>query len=320
MLQESSFVFNLFLKHRLHPFYSNPIRNKVTDTLLPLLPLIDVQKKNPSYFMVTDIPDYLEVHLGEAAKNLKMKSVAQYKGFLCDLSKYDAFLDYMTEIFSKKTIKNINAKKRQLETAYPISYKFHYGELDKSHYDFLMNSFYELLRKRFDEKKTYNRYLLHWKNYHEMAYPMILAKKASLYVIYNGGEPIAMALDFYLDTIAFGYIQVFDPGFSKYYMGDICMVKRLEWLMENQFKVFDFLMGTTYYKAKWSNVEYFYHHHLFYRPSSILAFAKLGFMVAKLRSMQYLRDVGILGKIFSMDRYLYRKMSKKMVGFDWRNP
>ena len=102
--------------------------------------------------------------------------------------------------------------------------------------------------------------------------------------------------------------------------GDVCMVERLDWLLVHNFKVFDFLMGETYYKIKWSNRTYVYDHHLFYKAGSMVGYLKMQFTKAKLRLKQYLRDKGILGKVFSMDRILYRRMSKKLKGFDWKNP
>ncbi|WP_165819376.1 GNAT family N-acetyltransferase [Flagellimonas aquimarina] len=320
MSHDSGFVFNLFLKRKLPPFYYNPIRNTVSNKELTSLPWIDIQLKDSSHVLVTDIPDYLDIEVRKEGKNLKMKRVRQYKGFLCNLSGYENHLDYLKDNFSKKTVRNINAKKRQLEFRHAISYIFYYGEIDKSHYDFLFEQFYILLQKRFDEKRIHNRYLLEWKKHYEMVYPKIMRKEASLFVIYREEEPIAIALDFYLEDISFGYIQVFNSDYKNYYIGDICMVKRLEWLLANNISVFDFLMGQTYYKMKWSNLEYFYHHHLFYKHNSVIAFAKMCFMAGKLELRQFLRDRGLPGKKFSMDKYLFRRMSKKLKNFDWKNP
>ncbi|MBO0322395.1 GNAT family N-acetyltransferase [Muricauda sp. CAU 1633] len=319
MTYASGFTFDLFLRRRLHPYYSNLLRNLITDKEFAPMPLSSLPETG-SFSMVTDVPDYLDVSLKMESNQLKTKKVKQYQGFLCDLSDCETALDYMSTKFSKKSIKNIRAKKRQLETQYNIVYKNHYGEIDREHYDFLFDRFYDLLKKRFDEKKIQNRYLLVWKTYHELVYPMILRKEASLFAIYDGEEPIALALDFYVEDISFGYIQVFDAEYQKYYMGDVFMMERLDWLLSHTFKIFDFLMGETYYKIKWSNHSYTYHHQLFYKPNSLMGNLKMQYVKAKLQFKQYLRDKGILGKLFSMDRLLYRRMSKKLKGYDWKNP
>ncbi|MER3376653.1 MAG: GNAT family N-acetyltransferase [Allomuricauda sp.] len=320
MTHASGFIFDLFLRRGLHPNYSNPIQNSVTNSTFAPKSFSPIPSKDFNFSMVTDIPDYLETKVDLNLVQFRCKAVKQYQGFLCDLSGCETAMEYMATKFSKKSIKNIRAKKRQLETHYNIVYKNHYGDIEKEHYDFLFDRFHELLKKRFDEKKMQNRYLLVWKEYHELIYSMILRKEASLFVIYNNKEPIAMAMDFYVEDICFGYIQVFDLEYQKYYMGDVCMVERLDWLLVHNFKVFDFLMGETYYKIKWSNRTYVYNHHLFYKAGSMVGYLKMQFTKAKLRLKQYLRDKGILGKVFSMDRILYRRMSKKLKGFDWKNP
>lgn len=320
MTHAPGFIFDLFLRRRLHPYYANPLRNLISDKEFSPLPTSPFPNKIASFSMVTDVPDYLGVALKAESSQLKTKKVKQYQGFLCDLLGCETALDYMSDKFSKKSIKNIKAKKRQLETQYTITYKNHYGEIDREHYDFLFARFYDLLKKRFDEKRIQNRYLLVWKTYYELVYPMILRKEASLFVIYDSKEPIALAMDFYLEDICFGYIQVFDEEYQKYYMGDICMMERLDWLMLHNFKIFDFLMGETYYKVKWSNRSYGYHHQLFYKPNSLVGNVKMLYAKAILQFKQYLRDKGVLGKLFSMDRLLYSRMSKKLKGFDWKNP
>ncbi|WP_036385592.1 GNAT family N-acetyltransferase [Muricauda sp. MAR_2010_75] len=320
MIHTPGFIFDLFLRRELHSFYSNPIRNSITNKEFAPIPASPFPNKIASFSKVTDVPDYLDVALKAESNRLKTRKVKQYQGFLCDLSGSETPFDYMSTKFSKKSIKNIKAKKRQLETHYNITYRNHYGEIDREHYDFLFDRFYDLLKKRFDEKKIQNRYLLVWKTYHELVYPMILRNEASLFVIYDGKEPIALAMDFYLEDICFGYIQVFDEEYQKYYMGDVCMMERLDWLMAHNFKIFDFLMGETYYKVKWSNHTYLYHHLLFYKSGSVAGRLRMQLTKGKLQFKQYLRDRGILGKVFSIDRLLYRRMSKKLKGFDWKNP
>ena len=318
MTHAPGFIFDIFLRRELHPYVSNPIQNLITDNTFAPIPLKAVPTENPNFLMLPNIPTYLGVDIDSNLVHLKYKEVRQYEGFLCDLSDCPAVLDYMSTKFSKKSIKNIKAKKRQMETQHRITYKNYYGEIAKDHYDFLFDTFFELLKKRFDEKRIQNRYLLEWKKYHEWVYPMILKKEASLFAIYDDDTPIALALDFYLEDVCFGYIQVFDFKYQHYYMGDVFMMERLEWLLAHNFKVFDFLMGETYYKVKWSNTRYLYHHFLFYRPNSLTAVVKMHFSKATLLLKQYLRDIGILGKMISMDRFRYRGMAKKLEGYDWK--
>ncbi|NAY90588.1 GNAT family N-acetyltransferase [Muricauda sp. JGD-17] len=320
MAHDTGFVFNLFLKRKLHFFYENPVFNKITKVQFQALPSTKTIGLNSNFCIVTDIPDYLETKIDKNLKSWKTRTIRQYKGFICNFRGYENAKDYVKDNFSKKAMRSMVAKKRQLETRHAISYVFYFGEINRTQYEFLFDRFFTLMKKRFDVKKVYNRYLLEWKKYYDIVYPMILNKEASLFVIYNGKEPIAMALDFYMEDVCFGYIQIFNPEYGKYPMGDVAMFKRLEWLMERDIWIFDFLMGETYYKRKWSNMKYFYEHQIFYRSGSLSALIKLFFMVGKLKFKQFLRDKGILGKMFSMDRFLYKKMSKKLIHYDWKNP
>ena len=62
-----------------------------------------------------------------------------------------------------------------------------YGAIEKVEYDHIFEHFKFLLTKRFDDKQITNNNLdpAEWEFYKEVVYPLILEKKASLYVIYN---------------------------------------------------------------------------------------------------------------------------------------
>ncbi|MER3318913.1 MAG: GNAT family N-acetyltransferase [Allomuricauda sp.] len=111
----------------------------------------------------------------------------------------------------------------------------------------------------------YNRYLLDWKQYHELIYPMVLKKEASLFVIYANNEPISISLELYFEVLCFGYIHGYDSTYLRYQSGDIRMVKFLEWLIDHNFKIFDYMMGETMFKTKWSNHTYDYYSQQFLR-------------------------------------------------------
>lgn len=319
MVHESGFVFDVFLRRILSPFYTNPISNKITGKVYERLLTQPISIGRDTFFVEKDIPDYLMVKTVDSLLDFKVKPIRQYKGFACNLTGYDDVADYLKENLGKSSIKNIKARKRQLEGRFNVVYKFYTGEIDKEHYDFLFDRFYCMLKKRFDVKKTYNRYLLDWKHYFEMIYPMILKKEALLSVIYANDEPISISLEFCLEDICFGYIHGYDSNYHRYQLGDIRMVLLIEWLITNDFRFFDTLMGETMFKAKWSNHIYNFHYDLFYKKNSISALVKLNYVQFKLRIKQWLRDKEILGKWFSMDKFLYKKMAKKLRNHNWKN-
>lgn len=311
MILESGFVFNLFLRRVLSPFYANPISNKITGKVYDTTPIQPLSIGRRAFFVEKDIPEYLTAETVDSLSDFKVKPIRQYKGFACNLDGYTDVADYLKENLGKSTIKNIRTRKRQLESRFNVVYKFYSGEIDKEHYDFLFDRFYHMLKNRFDEKKTYNRYLLDWKHYFEMIYPMLLKNEALLSVIYANDEPISISLEFCLEDICFGYIHGYDSNYHRYQLGDIRMVILLEWLIANKFRFFDTLMGETVFKAKWSNHIYNFHYDVFYKKNSISSLVRLNYLEFKLRFKQWLRDKGILGKWFKMDKFLYKRMAKK---------
>ena len=320
MAHESGFIFDLVLRRTLSPFYTNPIHNTITGKPLGPFPRKQFTIEQGSFLLERDIPDYLTANIVDSLCKFKLKRIRQYQGFACNLDGCDDVADYLKQNFGKSSIKNIKTRKRQLETRLNTTYKFYCGDIDEDHYDFLFDRFYEMQKSRFDEKKTYNRYLLDWKKYHDLVYPMLLKKEASLSVIYVDDEPISISLEFYLENMCFGYIHGYDSTYHRYQLGDIRMVNLLEWLIDHDYKWFDSMMGETLFKAKWSNTTYDYYYDLFYKPGSPTSLVKYVITMLKLRAKQYLRDKGILGKWIKMDKFQYRKMSKKLQDFDWKNP
>lgn len=318
MVHESGFIFDIILRRTLPLLYTNPICNKLTGKSYSSLSTKQAPMEGSNLLMERDVSDYLVAGTADFLAGFKLKRIRQYQGFACNLKGCGQVADYLGQNLGKSTIKNIKARKRQLETRFEVVYKFYFGEIDKDHYDFLFDRFYQMQKSRFDEKRTYNRYLLDWKYYHGLIYPMILKKEASLFVIYANNEPISISLEFYLDDVCFGYIHGYDSRYHRYQLGDIRMVKLLEWLIAHNVRIFDSLMGETMFKAKWSNHTYDYYYDVFYKENSISAKVKLGLIEANLRLKQVLRDKGVLGKWFSMDRFLYKRMAKKLSNFDWK--
>lgn len=319
MVHDSGFIFNLFLRRSVSPYYTVPLYNKITGTNYDL-PISRSLSIDQSKFLIEkDIPDYLVAKGVNSLKGFNVKRIRQYKGFACNLMGCTDVADYLKQNLGKSTIKNIKARKRQLENRFNTTYRFFIGEIDQDHYDFLFDKFYQMLKARFEEKKTFNRYLLEWKYYHHLIYPMILNREALLFVIYVNNEPISISLEFCLGDICFGYIHGYDPDYHRYQLGDIRMVKLIEWMLDHNFNWFDTLMGETTFKAKWSNHIYNYHYDVFYKKNSVSARVKLNYLKFKLRLKQWLREKGILGKWFNMDKFLYKKRAKKLRNHNWKS-
>lgn len=318
VISKLGFLYSIFIENHIPPFYQEAIVNTLNDNCITLPAGQAPIKGNSTVVLIPNIPDYLTVPLKIEKVSVQCKRVRQYQGYLVHLKEGIDCKTYLSEQLSKRNIKNLYAKQRKLEAGHKISYIFHYGDIAKEHYDFLFSEFYSMLKSRFLEKRMYNNNLLHWKFYYDLAYPMILEKKASLFVIYDGEKPITMTLNFLLEDIVFSYIQTYDINYSNYNMGDISMVKHIEWCKESGFTIFDLAMGQTDYKLKWCNHIYNFEHHLFFNPGSSFSRMKSHILSQKLRLRQYLRDKNIIGKRFQMDKFLFKRRVKRLNNFNWK--
>jgi len=317
--EHSNFVLQLCIDHSLLPYYSKTIVNKLSGKSLEFTHYTDYAFSADRVNLVCDIPDYLDVKLSGANVGKTMVTVPQYEGYLLNLKKYANVDELISQTLSRNPRKNLRAKHRKLELDHEISYQFYYGKIDKDHYDYLFEVCYHLMEVRFHEKKIYNRYLLDWKYYHELFYPKILSKDASLNVIYDGTKPITITLNFHKGDIVFSFIQIYDTDYFKYSMGDIAMYKNIEWCYKNNFSVWDVSKGATANKLRWSNHTYQFEHHIFYKKNSPIHRFSAFITSRKLRIKQSLRDKGIIGGMFQLDRLYYYTKMKKLKGRKWKN-
>ena len=309
----------LCFENNIVPFYDNLLTNKLTGQKINISYDLTIPKNNLNSYTVADVPDFIDLVLLDDIEHLKVKKIPQYKGYLIDLTKFNDANDLFTKTLSKNPRKNFRAKKRKLESGHEISYQFYYGEIDKGYYDDLFDTCYNLMEERFHQKKIYNRNLINWKKYHDFFYPMILEKKASIFVISDGDKPITITLNFHVLDIVFSHIQIYDINYSRYSMGDIAIFKNIEWCYRNDFNIWDFSKGATVNKLRWSNHIYQFDHHMFYNSKSLISTIKAGTVSLKLAIKQLLRDRGVIGGIFQLDSLFYYTKMKKLKNYDWKN-
>lgn len=301
--KNNRFIFNLFLENKINGFYTPHLLNKLTKiNFNTSLATLNVFK---TIYIVKDIPGYLNVELKKTNATYHLKKVKQYKGYLINLTGYNNKEDFIARNLNKRNRKNLYSKERNLNKKYKISSQAFFGSISKKLYDNIFDTFYILLKKRFNEKHTYNRYLSEWKDIQAATFQKILDKQASLHVIYDESKPIAITLNFHKGDIVFSHIQAYDINYSKYNMGDICMMNQIKWLISYNVNVFDLSMGKTYYKEKWSNYAYTFKYHIFYKQKSLLSKICTNIIIIELKLIQYLRDKNIVGKLINIDKLLY---------------
>lgn len=259
-----------FVKHKRWPMFVNVGETLTKGMSYELNAKADTELKNQT-LLVYDVPTYFGVDAPSLKRTTKLLKSKQYPGFLIETSKYNSLNDYMLDHFSKNSRNKNNKYKRRLEDAFNVNYKMFFGDISKSEYDFVFDAFKRLLEKRFDDKQIYNNNLdpKEWQFYYEVAYTLILEKKASLFVIYDNDKPIGVTLSYFSDDILFDAITVFDIDYFKFHLGSVTIMKLIEWCIDNGIKNLDFSKGYFEYKTRWCTKTYDFEYHILYDSTSL---------------------------------------------------
>ncbi|ALM06778.1 hypothetical protein SB49_02375 [Sediminicola sp. YIK13] len=266
---------------------------------------VDLKNK---VLLIYDVPTFFDLDFTTLNGSLQLRKIKQYPGFLIHLDKYTDLGHYMSSSFSKSSRYKLNKYKKRLEESFEISYKMFLGDISKEKYDSVFDHFKILLEKRFLDKGITNNNLdtKEWNFYHEVAYPLILEKKASLFVIYEGITPIGVTLCYFSETILFDAITVFDIDYEKFHLGSVTIMKLIEWSLEHNIKVFDFSKGYFDYKKRWANEEYHFEYHV-YHDSNLLKAKIISWCIFAFFSLkQKLRDKNVNEKLHKL-RFLLEK-------------
>lgn len=299
-------AFDLFNRQKIHPLYDKSVKNKVTGDNYVLSHDDRIGQKTNGFFKILDIPEYLMTEPKLLPKNFGLITIQQYDGFLIDLSQYKNVDDFMVQQLSKRSQKRLHKSARELNENYAITHKVFRGHITQSEHKYLLGVFASFLKKRFKEKKTFNKYLAKWGYYEELSFKKINEGAASLFVIYNGETPICLTLNFHFEDILFSELESYDIDYSQYGLGDISMRYHIKWCFDHNIQLIDLAMGKTNFKEKWCNYVYYFHHHFFYNKNNLGALVQLCFEFTKFKLWQALRNMGIVGHRFRFDKLLYK--------------
>lgn len=254
--------------------------------------------KNKTFVIFDVLPNNL-LFQHKKPKSLGLLKSTQYPGFLVELDKFENIKNYLNTKFSNKTRMKIRRYNKRLDTCFNISCKMFFGDISKSDYDSIFDHFLYLMKKRYTEKKEYcnNIQSSEWNFYKDVAYPLILEKKASLFVIYNNSQPIAVTYNYHEDSTVIEAIKVYDTDYSKFNIGFINNLKLIEWCFENNVKKFDFSKGYFDYKKRFSTLEYDFEYHILYDKNSIISKIKAFVYYCFFESKKFLRTKNLDKKL-----------------------
>jgi CelD/BcsL family acetyltransferase involved in cellulose biosynthesis len=256
---------DLMFRRETPAFYVSSWRNKLTHTEIHtkghagtsvskgLCRVLNI----PSYFDPEQHPDH----------RLRCLRLEKNPGYLIDLSHFSDADEYLTKNLSQRNRKNLFSKKKKLEASHEVEYRtVQAGTLDGVDYESLFGDFYDLLKKRFDQKRIYHRDLENWHSLKESTWRLLSENKAWLQVIYINSAPASITLNLILKDHVLSHIQAFDTRYTSYNLPDISMLKQLQWCFENHIVLYDFLIGYTYYKKKWASTRYTLENRIYFSP------------------------------------------------------
>jgi CelD/BcsL family acetyltransferase involved in cellulose biosynthesis len=186
-----------------------------------------------------------------------------------DFREYDSAQEFLRNQLGKKVYKNLRQDNQRLERNHTTRFEFFFGAIDESKCEILLETLKGFISVRFKGKTSKHAALNRWGFYQDTVYEMILAKKASLFVIYELELPIAISLHYHYKKILYAAIISFDTRFSKYSMGRQMFVQQIIWCYDNNYQLLDMGWGAYDYKLKFSNAVYRHQTHVLYPKKSI---------------------------------------------------
>ncbi|PWH82411.1 hypothetical protein DIS18_09155 [Algibacter marinivivus] len=303
------FLESVFSFNKLPDFYKTSNSN-FTEKLNYTNAYNDFPDIKNNLVLVKDIPSYISLETKALPKNIKHLSIDYYKGFAIKLDDVDNLQGYLKTRFGSSSRYKLRRSIKKLESAFDISYKMYFGEIDDIEYRFVFDEFFELLKIRSIEKGIPNNGNLNRKEYYQnLVLPLIKQKKASLFVIYNGKKPIDICLNFHADTLVFQLIRTYDICYSKFNTGYIDLMKQIEWCLDNNVRFITFSYGDFYWKRRWCNFIYPYSFDVFYNKNSIKSIIKALKLISNLKLRHKLRERGIIDKFHEIKAKIDNKIT-----------
>ncbi|SHG36593.1 GNAT family N-acetyltransferase [Flagellimonas flava] len=266
-IRNYNFVLDLFEEGRVPPIYC-AVQNERT----PQQDSNIIANKGKFDFSgiieVKCIPEFLTPVTHQIDQQIKMRNIQRFNGYYIDLTGYTSVDDYMrTELGSKR--KSLKRQLRRLESCFDINYKVYFGEIKKDNYEFLFGKMQEFINTRFEQKGVPFDPTIDLDAIRKRTFSMILEKKASLHVIYNGTTPINVGIAYHFQDVLNSAIGSYDINYSKFGLGNLEIIKHLEWCLENGYQIYDLMWGDLPYKHTWCNGVFRYNHQIFYNRKSI---------------------------------------------------
>ncbi len=264
-VESHNFYFDFFEKNQVPAFYS-----KIDGVPQSFFAETDLSKKTKNkVHIVNCIPphifddgDGINPSYGYFSKSYRM-------GFAMDLTDYDSARAFLRDRLGKKTFKNLRQDQQRLKRDHNIRVVTYYGDIDQALCTELFNTLKGYVESRFKGRTHKHTALNRWDFYAETSYQKICSKQASLFVVYDDTNPIAISLSYHYKNIFCATITSFDKEYHRYSLGKLMFVWQMEWCYQNGYGLLDTGWGNLDYKIKFSNAVHYYKTHVLYPKNSI---------------------------------------------------
>lgn len=287
-LQKLNFFFEFFERNTLFPFYES-VNNITNGNITCNQNTKEIGTYKNRINVVNFIPPYLDLKINKQKTPFRAFQVKPRLGFIIDLNQFANVDDYFKVQLGSRKKKTVLAGLKRLESCFDISYKIYFGEIDILEYEFLFSEFERMITKRFEQRKQEHAGYKRWTLYKKSVYDLILKKRASLFVIYNKKKAIVIDLNYHFDNILDSAMSSYDIDYAKFGLGNIALVKQLEWCFKNDYKRVDMRWGEVPYKRVWCNVIEEYKCDVIYNkniPTDML----IAFLVSKFLNLKKLLE------------------------------
>ncbi len=211
---------------------------------------------------IVDVPDYLSPGYIGGDKPLRTLKVPLYEGYLVNLTEFEDVEDYLRNHVGKARYSQLRRYKKRLDLCISPRYVAYYGEMDEGEYRFVFECLREFTERRFRQKEEINYELPFLEYYEQVMYQMILEKKALLFVIYDGDQPINITLNFIFGDLMLHWNSCFDVDYGVFNVGHINTMEHFRWCFKNNIRVFDMGRGNFWHKQRLINHTYRYQQHI----------------------------------------------------------
>ncbi len=242
-------------------------------------------------YSLKGFPSYLKPSFRDN-KKYTIKRYPSVKGFAIDMASNSDLEDYMRAQFNKKVRAHQMRALRRFEHCFELRQERYFGHIDEEVCEHLLKELRTMIVRRFQQRRQESDTLKSWEKIANTTYNLVLEKKASIFVIYHGNKAVSISVSYHYDKLFFYYVTSYDTDYAKFSLGNIMIIKQLEWSYENGYRYFDMGWGDLDYKRRWCNLVYNNTHFFIFPRNSPQAWMWSSLKGNKTRLMAYLLNRG----------------------------